>query len=275
MIMYKLRKIAKNYLPPILLSFLKKYFSFGQNIVWKGNYSSWEDAKRVSTGYEAPEILENVRAPMLKVKKGEAVYERDSVLFDEIQYSWPLLAGLMYAAAKSGGVLKVCDFGGSLGSTYYQCKKFLDGLKEVIWCIVEQRHFVDIGKKEFEDDRLKFCYDIATCKREYNPNVLVLSSVLQYIEKPYDLLEELLKHNFEFVIIDRTPFNSENREVIKVQVVPPWIYKASYPCWFFDMGKMKGYLISKGYKIIEIFDALDGKSEKYEFKGFILEKEND
>lgn len=31
----------------------------------------------------------------LKVKRGEAVFERDSVLFDEIQYSWPVTAALI------------------------------------------------------------------------------------------------------------------------------------------------------------------------------------
>ena len=59
-----------------------------------------------------------------KVKNGEAVYERDSVLFDEIQYSWGLLAGLEKAALEHDGKLCVLDFGGSLGSTYYQNKQF-------------------------------------------------------------------------------------------------------------------------------------------------------
>jgi len=70
----------------------------------------------------------------------------------------------MYAAAKSEGVLKVLDFGGSLGSTYFQNRKFLDSLKDVVWCVVEQKHFVDVGKVDFEDSRLKFYYDIESCR---------------------------------------------------------------------------------------------------------------
>ena len=45
------------------------------------------------------------------MKNGEAVYERDSVLFDEIQYSWGLLAGLQKAALENDGKLCVLDFG--------------------------------------------------------------------------------------------------------------------------------------------------------------------
>ena len=45
----------------------------------------------------------------MKVKKGEAVYERDSMIFDQIEYSWPVLFGLMWAAAQNSGYLKVLD----------------------------------------------------------------------------------------------------------------------------------------------------------------------
>jgi len=239
---------------------------------WKGNYSSWQEAQSRSTGYNSDKILQAVRSSLLKVKNGEAVYERDSVIFDEIQYSWQLLAGLMFASAKMGE-LKVCDFGGSLGSTYFQNKKFLDKLDNVSWCVVEQKHFVDIGKKEFEDDRLKFFYSVDECVKKEKSNILVLSSVLQYIEKPYELLDDILKNDFKYILIDRTPF-SKKEEKITLQVVPPSIYEASYPCRFFDKEKFINYFNQNGYDKIEEFDSLDGKTDEYEFKGMILEKKN-
>jgi putative methyltransferase (TIGR04325 family) len=264
-----MKQFIKSLIPPIVLSILKRIQS--SKYGWNGNYKSWKEAENASTGYDSDEIIQKVRNSLLKVKNGEAVYERDSVIFDEIQYSWQLLAGLMFASTKSTGVLKVLDFGGSLGSTYYQNKKFLDRLESVSWSIVEQKHFVDVGCADFEDDRLKFYYDVESCIKEEKPNVLLLSSVLQYIEKPYELLDELLKNDFEFVIFDRTPFSVENKDIIKLQTVPSFIYTASYPCWFFDGNRLLNYLENK-YKLVEIFDALDGKSQEYEFKGFLLEK---
>lgn len=263
-----MKKFIKSLIPPILFNILRKIKS--NKYGWKGEYKTWKDAQDISTGYDSDEILKKVRNSLLKVKNGEAVYERDSVIFDEIQYSWPLLAGLMFACAKSGGVLKVLDFGGSLGSTYFQNKKFLDNISEVSWSVTEQNHFVDVGKTDFQDDRLKFYYDIETCKKEQNPNILLLSSVLQYIEKPYELIEYILKNDFEFILIDRTPFSKKLQ--IKLQIVPPEIYNASYPCWFFDESEFLNFFKKLGYIIIESFDALDGYSNEYEFKGFILEK---
>lgn len=224
---------------------------------WHGNYRSWQDAQKVSTGYDNDEILRKVRESMLKVKKGEAAYERDSVIFDEIQYSWPLLAGLMFAAAKSGGKIRVLDFGGSLGSTYFQNKRFLDEFEEVSWCIIEQKKFVDVGRAEFQDERLKFFYDIKSCMETEKPNILILSSVLQYLEKPYETLEELLSYSFEFVIVDLTSV-SLGEEILTIQNVNPRIYNAKYPCWILNYQKIKSCFDRHGYKLIEKFDALNG-----------------
>ena len=264
-----MKQFLKLLVPPIFINLYRK--TRNRKFGWMGNYSSWLKAQNDSSGYDANEILNVVRESLLKVKNGEAVCERDSVLFDEIQYSWPLLTGLLYAGSKSSGALNVCDFGGSLGSTYFQNKKFLDKFENVSWSVVEQKHFVDSAKIDFEDDILKFYYTVDDAIKKENPNILVLSSVLQYIEKPYELLDDIIKDNFDFILIDRTPF-SKLDETIKLQVVPPSIYEASYPCRFFDEVNFLEYFQNKKFKIIEEFDALDGKSNEYEFKGFIMER---
>jgi putative methyltransferase (TIGR04325 family) len=256
-------------IPPLIYNGLKaiKQTKYG----WTGNYDNWEDAQNKAIGYDSDKILQTVKKSLIKVKNGEAVYERDSVIFNEVQYSWPLLSGLMFCSAKSLGKLNILDFGGSLGSTYYQNKKFLDRFKDISWNIVEQRHFVDVGKADFEDDRLKFFYSIKECVESKQPNILLLSSVIQYIEKPFELLESILENDFDYILIDRTPF-SKKEEKIKLQIVPPSIYQASYPCRFFNESEFIKYFTKNGFQIIETFDALDGKTSEYVFKGMILEK---
>lgn len=265
-----MKQFIKSLIPPILFNFIQAYRN--RNYGWHGDYATWQDAQKVATGYDGDEIVQKVRTSLLRVKKGEAVFERDSVVFDEVHYSWPLLAGLMFAAIKCNGSLKVLDFGGSLGSTYYQNKRFLDRLDNVSWNIVEQTHFVDIGKADFEDNRLKFYYDIESCMSIENPNVLILSSVLQYIEKPYELLDKLLKYNFQFILVDRTPFYTRNQDKITLQTVSPSIYSASYPCRFFNMDQLKTYFTSNLFKELETFEAIDGSSSEYRFKGYIFQK---
>lgn len=238
-----------------------------------GDYRSWDEAMLASTGYDSEIILEKTRIALLKVKNGEAVYERDSVLFDEIEYSWSLLAGLMWVAARSGGTLNVLDFGGSLGSTYFQNRAFLSALPEVRWNIVEQSRYVETGKACFADDRLCFYADIADCLADTQPNVVLLSSVLQYLERPYAILDQILALSCNHIIIDRTPFWAGPTDRLCVQTVPPSIYAASYPCWIFSRQLFHDYLNEK-WQIKAEFDSLDNLSApvKAVWQGLILER---
>ena len=264
-----MKNLIKIFIPPILLNFIKKLIP--NRYGWHGDYSSWSDAENESAGYDSNEILDKVRNSLMSVKQARGVFERDGIVFDEIQYSLPVISGLMYSAAKSNGVINVLDFGGSLGSTYYQNTKFLDLFDSVSWNIVEQKHFVDVGKKEFENERLKFYYSIDIAMEKEKPNILLMLSVLQYIEKPYQLLEKLLENKFDHIIIDRTPF-SKIKETVKIQKVPPHIYKASYPCWFFEESKLIKFFDDKDYKVIESFQNDEPETEEYVFKGFIISK---
>ena len=235
-----------------------------------GNFSSWAEAEANSSGYDSSDILEKTRAALLKVKLGQAVYERDSVLFDKVQHAWPLLAGLMWVAAQRGGRINVLDFGGSLGSSYFQNKIFLDALGEVRWHIVEQPSHVFVGQREFQDERLRFFDSIGASMADNPPDIILLSGVLQYIEQPYELLDILKSSGARFLIIDRTPFWSGFADRICVQQVPADIYEASYPSWIFSEFKLKT-ILSLNWEIISEFqndDLLPGPV-KFSYKGLI------
>ena len=64
-------------------------------------------------------------------------------------------------------------------------------LKELKWNIAEQEKMVKCGKKYFETDYLKFYFNLDDCIEEQNPDLILLSGVIQYIEKPYDLLSRI------------------------------------------------------------------------------------
>lgn len=198
-------------------------------ITFEGNYATWEEAAAQCTGYDAESILAKVLEATLKVKRGEAVYERDSVLFDEIDYAWPVTAGLMWAAAQSGGRLDVLDFGGSLGSSYFQNRAFLAGLPQVRWSVVEQAHYVEAGRRHVQDETLKFYASIDDCIAENMPNVVLLSSVLQYLPDIDDVIQQINRSGISMLIIDRTPYSDEQNNKICIQKAPERIYKASYP----------------------------------------------
>lgn len=269
--------LLKKYIPDDIKNRYRKWFPKRKKHGWFGNYKSWNEAKEKCTGYNDSLILEKVKQSILKVKSGESVYERDSVLFDEIQLSEPLLKALKSIAAENDNTLHVVDFGGSLGSTYFQNREQLNALKDLKWSVVEQQHFVDCGKECVEDNQLKFFYTVEDALHGAAANVLLLSSVIQYFEKPYELIDKMIKYHFKYIVIDRTAFIKSEEDRITVQIVPEEIYKASYPAWFFNKEKfIKSF--SKDYSLLTEFDSkfdpeelLDDNVESYR-RGFVFKR---
>lgn len=267
-----LRFIIKNWVPPIFLKYSK---SFIKNNTYEGPFASWEEAMQRSSGYDDEKILGKVLEATLKVKCGEAVFERDSVLFDEIQYAWPLTAGLMWTAACYSGRLSVLDFGGSLGSSYFQNRKFLEGLQGVRWSIVEQEHFVECGNEQIKDERLMFYPTIAECVAVEKPNVVLLSCVLQYLPDPYAVLDELVESGAGIILVDRTSFWEGQEDLLGVQKVPEKIYPASYPFWIFSKKKFIRHLSSKFDLLAETLSPegfVPLSRERFSFNGFVIKR---
>jgi len=116
---------------------------FVPKVKWGGDYKSWEDAVRLTEGYNDSDLFEKVCNATLSVLNNKAVYERDSVLFYEHEYNHKILPCLLYIAIKENGSINVLDYGGSLGSTYFQNRKLLNNITSLRWNIVEQSHFVE------------------------------------------------------------------------------------------------------------------------------------
>lgn len=271
--MSSIKSVAKDWLPPAIVRAVRNFHSDG--ICFEGDYGTWEEAAAQCSGYGEEHILAKVLEATLKVKRGEAAYERDSVLFDEIQYAWPVTASLMWVAAQNGGRLDVLDFGGALGSSYFQNRRFLAVLPQLRWSVIEQAHYVEAGKAHIADDRIRFYESVARCLLEGQPNAVLLSSVLQYLPDPKSMLSKLAAVHADYLIVDRTPFlNKNDSSQIKIQRVPSVIYSASYPCWLFNFDESIKYIESLGYQKIEVFNSLDKLSDLATWQGLIFKKES-
>ncbi len=245
---YLLRELA----PPILKSIKNYSFKYG----WKGNYRSFESAKKLCKGYDEDHILKRISMTTAKVKNGEAAYERDGVLYDDIKINSPVLNNLLRIAKENGNKLTVIDFGGSLGTSYYQNLPFLNHLSELNWCIIEQKHYVDEGLLNFQNDQLKFYYTIEECMVDYpEPNLLLISNSLQYVKQPYVLLSNLQNMEIPYLMLDYVGYNYRDKDRMTIQYVPPFFYgiDASYPCLFFSQSKLESQLKRNYEKVYEFY----------------------
>lgn len=244
---------------------------FNLGITFKGEFHSWEKAKNLSAGYENEEILSNILRSALKVKNGEYAFERDSVLFKKKEYSTAFLLLFILINEKKYKKVNYLDFGGSLGSKYFQ---YLDLLKRnnFKWNVVEQQNFSEVGKKYFSDNTLNFYESLDECAKDNNINVVYSSCVIQYLENPKNIILKILSLDADYILFERI-FFSNKKDYITIQNVPSKIYKSSYPCWIFkkldfiELMKTNNYLLKEEFK-----SNIDNFNTDFESESMIFEK---
>jgi putative methyltransferase (TIGR04325 family) len=217
---------------------------------------SWNAAVDRSTGYDSDLIVQKVTRATEQVFRGESAFERDGVTFNLNEYRWPVLSALLNVAAREGE-LRVLDFGGSLGSVFWQHRAMLTGIN-VKWGVVEQPNFVDAGRS-LAQESVEFFDSVESCNSAFTPNVILLSSVLQYLPEPEQILRQLLATHANSVIIDRTPISDTGANIRDktacLQVVPAHIYSASYPAWVFSRSWINAQLV--GFEVLAEFPGIE------------------
>ena len=226
-----LKHLLRAVLPASLHATLTRH----RRLRFSGPYRTWSDARAASTGYDEPAILARMTAATRTVAAGRAAYERDTVLFPEPAADPLLLAELTALAPLRPAGLRVLDFGGALGSTWFQHHPFLASLPPVAWHIVEQPEIAARGRAEFSGPHLTFHDSLDSALAAGPPDLVLVSSVLQYLPDPWPLLARLATLPARAWLITRTPFSDTLRsDTIVVQHVPAAIYAASYPAWIFS-----------------------------------------
>ena len=68
------------------------------------------------------------------------------------------------------------------------------------------------------------------------------------------MADKFLAANIEYLILDRTAFNKNGRDLLTIQKVPEEIYDASYPAWFFSEENIINKILKK-YELIAGFSS--------------------
>ncbi len=241
---------------------------------WFGDYPNWSVAKLEASGYDLDLILDKVLDSTLKVKYGLFNFERDSFNYNEEDSCGKAIEILFDIFKNKNRTLRVMDFGGSLGSTYFRFKHYHPNVP-VEWSIVEQDKFVETGNIYIKNQEINFYNTIEKAFSSSNPDVILLSSVLQYLEFPNQIIQTINDLQAEYILLDRTAIVERSTDRITLQRVPPDIYEASYPSWYFN----EDHLIDKfnAYEKLFSFDSVIDPKEWIDGeltyrKGFLLKR---
>lgn len=236
------------------------------NVRYLGDYRNWNDAARECEGYEDSIIINKVINATQKVLHGDAVWERDSFLFYQEKYVHRICAMILKCALqnKNCGV-RILDIGGSLGSTYFQNRKYLEDVKKLEYVVAEQEHFSDYGHKHLEDSILKFIRNNDSWEKE-SFDIILMSASLQYISDYGTVISKIKEVRPRYIILDRLLISDRTR--ICKETVPETIYESSYPLIIFSEEEIRSFF-EPDYKLVENDSSsvpenayfVDGKAE--------------
>lgn len=253
------------------------YVLFGEHAN-SGDYDNYSDAEKKCSGYETDIILQKVLKSTLMVKNNECAYERDGVAFFDKDINYNLMMYL-YLINQRDGQLHICDFGGALGSTYWQHKDMLAEMRKVEWNVVEQRNFVQCGKEKLENDVLHFFYNVEELlSSKGKQNVVILSSVLQYFPEKNVVLDWISELNAKYIIVERNPVGIRKR--ITIETVHEPIYESTRPYVCMDEKEFIQNFNHRGYKLLDSWKSLVDSdlylgNEIYKLKSFVFVKNDD
>lgn len=113
--------------------------------------------------------------------------------------------------------LHVIDFGGGFGQEYLNDRNILEDMQGVKWIVVDQQKHVAYGKEHLQTEKLLFseCLQEAAELAEEKCSLLIFGSVLQYIDKWKEFLQEVQNLDIPYILINRQ--HMAKRERICIQ----------------------------------------------------------
>jgi putative methyltransferase (TIGR04325 family) len=190
---------------------------------------SWESAVRKSSGYESVSVVEPIVAAARQLQS-----ESQTSFVSNPRYQ-QIAAGMLFSISQerfsTGEPIRVLDVGGAGADYFYQFQKFAPQIN-FDWTVLETPALAEAMSNEFGRNlsNLRWLDSIENTDEIYD--VVLCSGVLQCVEKPFELLETLVKKS-KFVIINRIPLVESPEHFFAVQNIITNGKRASYPVHFF------------------------------------------
>ena len=225
--------------------------------MYRGNFNSWLEAEQArSLGDDEiwRESLENQIRLYSRVRNGELAFVRDGVAFDQPESPFALIAFLLRLAIQKAGKLRVIDFGGALGTTYYQTRSFLASLSLLTWAVVELPQVFAAGQKHFTNAQLSFHHSIKDALACHGADVVLISGVLYYLPEPAAIVDEIRDLQIANILLDRLAIIEDNKNRICLQVSNTPGGEISWPVRLFSRQYLLG-LFAPDFKSVFEFDS--------------------
>ncbi len=208
--------------------------------IWEGIYSSFSQVPVEGPGFDG-EVWLNNSLKKMAVLRLEA--EKSALLpppSNLREILLPLVAAVVYQEQRK---LKILDFGGSIGFTYYQTVRALPGAERVEYHIVERESVCVAGRKFFsEANGNLFFHEELPGKGVFD--IVYLGSTLHYIDDWQGLLSQICKLSPKYLLLVEVPAGD-----IPTFITAQHHYSSRIPVRFFNINELLSVAKLHGFEL--------------------------
>jgi putative methyltransferase (TIGR04325 family) len=203
---------------------------------------NWESAVSRSSGYQSPQTISTIEGSDPVVDKWTA--DQNFLGNRYLQVASAILSGLNFEKLKSDTPLRVLDIGGGLGEYFFLLKKYQPKIK-LEWLILETPALCQLAKtKQIATPGVSWTDALNDPNQSFD--IVLLSSVIQYVEKPFELIETAMR-KAPLLIFNRLPLSTNSHNLVCIQRPGLLETKGSYPVHILSERVVISYLSARGH----------------------------
>jgi putative methyltransferase (TIGR04325 family) len=194
---------------------------------------SWNTALAKSIGYESSSVV----GPVIEAARQLRNDCQEAALATSRYHQ--VASGMLCCIAqydlKKNQPIRVLDFGGGSADYFFQFEKFVPHIS-FEWTVLETPALAEAMQRDLGHDHANLRWVDSFEKTSESYDVVLCSSVLQYVEKPFEVLDQLVKKS-QFLILNRLPLVDTAEHFVAVQRIVTKRKRGSYPAHFFSESK--------------------------------------
>lgn len=234
-----------------------------KNPLWEGVYDSFKDVPVAGPGFAGSDWIENSSEKLSNYKSLAGSANSIPSVIGYTESLLPVIAAIVKGRNKQ---VKVLDFGGGLGFSFYQTRQALATKENFDLHVVDIEEVCVAGKRLFLDEpQIKFHSSLTDIQTE-RFDVVHIGSSLQYIEQWQAQLSALCQFDSQYILMANIPAGN-----IQTFATAQNYYDSKIACWFFNVEDLCKTMLDNGYDLAfksSYFTKVYGVEQPYPLDNF-------
>ena len=230
--------------------------------VWEGVYASFSEVPNRGPGFEGKMWVENSLRKIEKIRNSSKSQKTIPLIPIYQESILPIVAGMVY---NEEGFVRILDFGGGIGLTYYQVVRSLPNSENLKYHIIEKETVCEAARDFFREEEGIFFHSYFPSDLD-KIEIVHMGSSLHYVAKWRETLSKLCAYQSRYFL-----FTDLTAGDIPTYASAQIYYESRIPVWFFNVNEIIDHMTAQSYRLVfksNYVSKILGKEQPYPQNNF-------